>query len=297
MLHKGDKNAFDADKSSTFEKDPSKKWKIEYGDGSEASGIVGYDTVTIGGLAIKKQAIELARHVSRQFAQGTADGLLGLAFHQINTITTKGSPDPQPTPVDNMITQEDIPKDAELFTSAFYSTRDEKAESFYTFGWIDEDLIKASGEKIAWADIDNSEGFWKVKSEYATINGEKVSVSGNTAIVDTGTTLALMQDDVVDALYKAIDGAKYSEEYQGYIVPNSATADKLPEFKVCIGEKEFLIQKEDLLFAPADSDYWYGGVQSRGSMPFDILGDTFLKSIYAVSDTTSPTPFYLCKRS
>lgn len=27
----------------------------------------------------------------------------------------------------------------------------------------------------------------------------------------------------------------------------------------------------------------YGGIQSRGSMTFDILGDTFLKSIYAVS--------------
>ena len=28
----------------------------------------------------------------------------------------------------------------------------------------------------------------------------------------------------------------------------------------------------------------YGGIQSRGTMTFDILGDTFLKGIYAVFD-------------
>ena len=28
----------------------------------------------------------------------------------------------------------------------------------------------------------------------------------------------------------------------------------------------------------------YGGIQSRGDMTFDILGDTFLKGIYAVFD-------------
>lgn len=35
--------------------------------------------------------------------------------------------------------------------------------------------------------------------------------------------------------------------------------------------------------AEAKQGYIYGGIQSRGDMPFDILGDTMLKSIYAVS--------------
>jgi hypothetical protein len=39
--------------------------------------------------------------------------------------------------------------------------------------------------------------------------------------------------------------------------------------------------------AEAKQGFVYGGIQSRGSMTFDILGDTMLKSIYAVS-----TPFY-----
>lgn len=186
-----------------------------------------------------------------------------------------------------MITQEDIPKDAELFTSAFYSSRDDDARSFYTFGWIDQDLVTASGEEISWTEIDNSQGFWMFPSASAIVNGQTINQSGNTAIADTGTTLALVSDQVCDALYKSIKGATYSSQYQGYIVPNSVTVQDLPDFSVAIGDKQFVIQKEDLVFAPADDSHWYGGVQSRGDMTFDILGDTFLKSVYAVCDPSS----------
>jgi hypothetical protein len=122
-------------------------------------------------------------------------------------------------------------------------------------------------------------------SESVTINGKKLHLSGNKAIADTGTTLALLSDEVVDALYKKIPGAEYSEEYQGYTVPRNIKLEELPDFSVAVGGKQFVIQKEDLLFAPANNEAWYGGVQSRGENPFDILGDTFLKSIYAVSST------------
>jgi len=278
------KTPFDPSKSETFKLDKTKTWKIGYGDGSSASGSVGTDVVTIGGLPIKNQAVELASKLSDQFAQGEAAGLLGLAFPQINTIMTNGAPDPQPTPVVNMIAQAEIPKEAELFTSAFYSERDDGQRSFYTFGWIDEDLVKASGQDIAWTDINNSEGFWMFSSQTATINGQVHELSGNKAIADTGTTLALVSDEVCDALYKSIPGAKYSESYQGFVIPTSVKVDDLPDLSVAIGAKEFVIQKEDLLFALADKDHWYGGVQSRGQNPFDILGDTFLKSVYAIWD-------------
>ncbi|KAK0739966.1 aspartic peptidase domain-containing protein [Apiosordaria backusii] len=278
-------DAFKHAESSTFELLKHKSWKIQYGDGSTASGFVGHDTISIGGLVIKQQAVEVAKHVSSQFSQGVMGGLLGLAFKQINTVyTTLGMRDPQPTPVDNMIAQEDIPKEAELFTSAFYSSRDLQPESFYTFGWIDQDLVKKSGEEITWAKVDNSQGFWLFDSESASIDGNKVELSGNKAIADTGTTLALISDEACDALYKKIDGASYSEQYQGYLIPKTVKVDDLPDFSVAVGEKEFVIQKEDLIFADADDSNYYGGVQSRGSMPFDILGGTFLKSIYAIWD-------------
>ncbi|KAI1093163.1 acid protease [Rostrohypoxylon terebratum] len=278
-------NAFDPKKSKTFEKLSGKKWKIQYGDGSTASGDCGSDTLILGNLSIKKQTIECATKLSRQFSQGTSDGLLGLAWGKINTVTDSGEADPQATPVENMIKQDDIPKEAELFTSAFYSTRDKGAESFYTFGFIDQDLVKKSGQEIQWTQIDNKEGFWSFSSESCAINGEKVKLSGNTAIADTGTTLALVSDKVVEKLYEQIPGAIYDWLNQGYIFPTTVKANELPEIKVAVGDQEYLIQKEDLAFALTDDKkYWYGGIQSRGMMPFDILGDTFLKSAYVIWD-------------
>lgn len=55
--------------------------------------------------------------------------------------------------------------------------------------------------------------------------------------------------------------------------------------KFAVGNTLFIVQKEDLAFSDNSNGYVYGGIQSRGSLGFDILGDTFLKGIYAVSST------------
>lgn len=106
-------NVFDPKKSGTFKKTSGATWKISYGDGSNASGDVGTDNVDIGGLVVERQSIELAKALSAQFASGVGDGLLGLAFGSINTVTPK----PVATPVESMIAQKDIPKTSELFTA------------------------------------------------------------------------------------------------------------------------------------------------------------------------------------
>ncbi|KAL7784306.1 aspartic peptidase domain-containing protein [Trichoderma ceciliae] len=275
---------FNPTSSSTFKKLTDQTWKISYGDGSSASGDCGSDNVTVGGLTIKNQTVELASKLAQQFAQGTGDGLLGLAWPQINTVMTNGKSTPANTPVANMISQDDVPSDTQLFTAAFYSERDANVESFYTFGYIDTDLVSSSGQDITWTDVDSSQGFWMFPSTSSSVNGKAISQSGNTAIADTGTTLALVSDEVCEALYKAIPGATYDNSQQGYVFPMSTDVSSLPEFKVSVGDTQFVIQPEDLAFAPAGDNKWYGGVQSRGSNPFDILGDVFLKSVYAIFD-------------
>ena len=206
---------------------------------------------------------------------------MGLAWGSINTVT----PTPVQTPVENMISEQDIPQSAELFTVNLGSWRDanepDGGKSFYTFGYIDEDTV--NGQEIAYTPIDNSQGFWMFNSTSATVNGTTVDQSGNTAIADTGTTLALVADATCEAIYKAIPGAKYDSTQQGWVFPSSTTADQLPVVTFAVGDKQFAVQKEDLGFADAGNGMVYGGIQSRGSMTFDILGDTFLKGIYAAS--------------
>jgi hypothetical protein len=274
---------FDPSKSSTYKNKEGSTWQISYGDGSSASGTVGNDNVNIGGVIVKGQAIEIADKLSAQFAQGAEDGLLGLAFGSINTVQPKAVN----TPVDNMISQDDIPKSAALFTAKLGSWRDadepDKGESFYTFGYIDQDTVKASEADISYTPVDNSQGFWMFDSASATVNGKTITRSGNKAIADTGTTLALIDDETCQAIYGAIEGAVYDDENQGWIYPSNTPADKLPVISFGVGDKQYVVQKEDLGFTEAKSGFVYGGIQSRGSMTFDILGDTFLKAIYAVS--------------
>jgi hypothetical protein len=83
--------------------------------------------IAIGNITVENQAIELANKLSSQFTQdATSDGLLGLAFGSINTV----KPTAVKTPVENMIAQEDIPQNAELFTCYLSSVKNAGEESF-----------------------------------------------------------------------------------------------------------------------------------------------------------------------
>jgi hypothetical protein len=146
-----------------------------------------------------------------------------------------------------------------------------------------QDTVTATGQQIAYTPVDNSKGFWMFDSSTYSINGQSATQSGNKAVADTGTTLMLCSDTFVDAVYQAIPGATYDSQSQGYIFPANTTADQLPVVTVAVGDNQYTIQKEDLAFSDAGNGMVYGGIQSRGDMTFDILGDVFLKAIYAVS--------------
>ena len=196
-----------------------------------------------------------------------------------------------------MIQQTAIAGKSELFTAYLGSYKDDneadKGESFYTFGHIDKEALgwsKVGLNDIHYTPIDSTNGFWQFPSTSAKIGGiEGVGATvvhlgaSNTAIADTGTTLALLSDEVCEQIYKKIKGAHYNERVQGYVFPMNTGAMGLPAVEIKVGEHFFYIQKEDLAYADAGNGYIYGGVQSRGDLPFDILGDTFLKGIYAVS--------------
>ena len=110
--------------------------------------------------------------------------------------------------------QQDIPQTAELFTANLGSTKNTSDASFYTFGYIDREVVTASGGEIVYTDVDNSQGFWMFPSTSAQVNGTAVNAAGNTAIADTGTTLALVSDALCKAIYAAIPGSKLDQQQQ-----------------------------------------------------------------------------------
>ena len=93
-------------RSNSAKKISGASWDISYGDGSSSQGDVYQDTVTIGGLTVSSQAVEAAKKVSSTFTQDSVtDGLVGLAFSSINTV----SPTQQKTFFDNAKSSLDQP--------------------------------------------------------------------------------------------------------------------------------------------------------------------------------------------
>lgn len=78
-------NMYSPNKSSTSAIKPGYTWTVEYGDLSYSSGNIFTDNVTIGGITVASQAIEVAEEVSSAFTANTQiDGLIGMAFARIN---------------------------------------------------------------------------------------------------------------------------------------------------------------------------------------------------------------------
>ncbi|KAH8688973.1 aspartic proteinase II-1 [Talaromyces proteolyticus] len=249
-------------------------WDISYGDGSSASGDVYTDTVKVGGVSFDKQAIEAATKASSEFTQNTEiDGLLGLAFSSINTV----SPKPQKTFFDNV-------KDY-LSKPIFGVLLKHGAPGVYDFGFTDDS--KYTGE-ITYTDVDDSEGFWSFTADgYSVGSSSEDSVSASesvTGIADTGTTL-LLDDSIVDAYYKKVDGAEYDSSQGGYVFPSSTTP---PDLSFKIGGYTATVPGKYIAFASVGSDQIYGGLQSNSGIGLSIFGDVFLKSQYVVFDSEGP---------
>ncbi|CAI7633267.1 Penicillopepsin-1 [Penicillium manginii] len=244
-------------------------WSISYGDGSSASGDVYTDTVTVGGVTASKQAVEAASRISSQFQQDTDnDGLLGLAFSSINTV----SPNPQKTFFDSV--------KSSLAKPLFAVSLKHAAPGVYDFGFIDSSKYTGS---IAYTSVDNSQGFWSFD-----VDGYKVgskSGSGFSGIADTGTTLLLLDDSVVSAYYAQVSGAKNDQSVGGYVFPCSTT---LPSFSVTIGSYTATVPGTLINYGDSGAGSCIGGIQSNSGIGFSIFGDIFLKSQYVVFDASGP---------
>ncbi|KAI1332445.1 secreted aspartic proteinase precursor [Xylariaceae sp. FL0255] len=259
--------------SSTSKKLSGYTWEIEYGDGSSSSGIVYDDKVTIGGLTVATQAVESAEKVSSEFVEDpNSDGLLGLAFSSLNTV----SPKQQLTWFDNIKST----LNAELFAVDFHSG----AAGVFDFGYIDTTRYTGS---ISYASISESQGFWEFDaSGYAVGSGSFVSTTID-GIADTGTTLVYLPDSVVSAYYKSVSGAKNSNTYGGYVFSCSAT---LPSFTFGVGSGRITIPASYINFGPVESgsSTCFGGIQSSDGIGLNIFGDVALKSAYVIFDASVP---------
>ncbi|RAH49808.1 pepsin-like aspartic protease [Aspergillus brunneoviolaceus CBS 621.78] len=267
--------------STTFKDMPGATFNVSYGDNSFAAGPVGTDTVNIGGAIVKNQAIGIPTEVSQSFIEDTnSNGLVGLGFSSINSI----EPQAQNTFFANAAANLDEP----VFTSAIKS--DGVGE--YGFGLIDSSKYQGTMANVS---VDSSNGYWQFDTtEFAVGNGSIQTINNTqTAIADTGTSLMLMDQQVVDAYYADVPSAVYVSSAGGYIFPCNTT---LPSFSIAIGSQHLATVPGNLIeFSKVGTNtttgqaLCYGGIQSNSGASLQILGDVFLKAFYVVFDMRGPS--------
>ncbi|KAK3312131.1 penicillopepsin [Apodospora peruviana] len=262
-------------RSSTFKMLPGATFEIKYGDGSGAAGNVGTDTVDVGGVVVKNQAVELATDVTQSFIDDAANnGLLGLAFSQLNTV----QPQQQKTFFDNV-----LPSLAEpLFTADLRKG----TAGAYEFGRID--ATKFTGD-MTWIPVDTANGFWQFPTAGFAVGGDGTNLQQTqtaAAIADTGTTLMLVSQDVADGYYSQVDGAENNAQVGGITIPCDAA---LPDLFVDVGGVYTArIKGEDINFARVQGNICFGGVQPTTS-ELQIWGDIFFKSQFVAFNAGNNT--------
>ncbi|KAI8965210.1 endothiapepsin [Daldinia sp. FL1419] len=265
--------AYDPSKSSSAKQISGASWDISYGDGSSSSGDVYTDVVTVGGVTFKSQAVEAAKKVSQQFqTDSNNDGLLGLAFSSINTV----SPKPQKTFFDNVASS--------LDTAAWTADLKYHEAGTYDFGVVDKS--KYTGD-ITYTKVDNSDGFWSFSSSGYGVGNSSFKSSPFSGIADTGTTLALLPSEIVQTYYKQVSGAKLDAQQGGYVFPCSAS---LPDFVFGVEDVKFSIPGKFINYAPNDDTTCFGGIQTNEGLPFSIFGDVALKAAFVVFDASEGSP-------
>ncbi|QDS73141.1 hypothetical protein FKW77_001759 [Venturia effusa] len=265
----GQHSAFDPAQSKTFQPMQGATWSISYGDGSGAAGTVGMDVVNIGGATATRQAVELATAVSQSFAKDTNnDGLVGLAFSQLNTI----KPTKQTTFFDSVMPQLAMP--------VFSVDLKNDSTGTYQFGAID--MTKAQGP-LTTIPVNAASGFWQVDSPSVTIGNSKVANQGGSpAIADTGTSLLLVDPQVANAYYAKVQGATNDAQVGGFTYPCNA---QLPDFGVAMGPSyTAMVPGNAITFAQVDANTCFGGVQSNGGANLQIYGDVMFRTQYVVFD-------------
>jgi hypothetical protein len=241
---------------------------VLYGDGAGASGIVYTDTVTVGGTYFDLQAVQSAVQVSEAISADTfSSGILGMANGGANTVR----PTPQRTYIENISNQLVQP----LFTVNLQKGR----PGNYNFGYINKAEFQGP---LQYTPINLESPFWEV-----VISGYQVGATGESrarpwrAVVDTGTTLVLIEDDIANDYYSQIPGAGFDEFIGMYVVPCNA---QLPDFYFTIDSYKGRVPGNYINYSPATETKCYGGLQSNEGMDVSIIGDVLIKAQFVVFD-------------
>jgi len=295
-------------KSPSFVEVRQQTFATKYADGETLAGIIGRETVTLGGITVKNQTVAVVDNANWH-GDGKSSGLIGMAFPSVTRAHDTSNPAAKRIVKYNPI----------FFT--MYKAGLIKPTFSLTLNRLDEGpgvlalggLPKSIKHENRWArapmeylsimptigGIAKEYTLYAVKAGGFTVNGAKVSSSPN-VVIDSGTTLSYLPTTVVNALAKGFNPPAKS----GGMLSLAGTAvqagmmtipcnAKPPKFAIVINGTSLAIDARELIHVVARNAATRaavlctlsvapsGGVGAGG---LSILGGPFLRSVLAVFD-------------
>ncbi|KAG9485398.1 gastricsin-like [Eleutherodactylus coqui] len=266
----GNHHVFNPSQSSTYTTN-GQQFTMSYGSGS-VSGVFGYDTVNVQGLAINNQEFGLTYTESgSSFYYSQFDGIFGMAYP---AMSAGGAT----TAMQGMLQQN-------LLNNPIFSVYMGSQSGEVIFGGVDNSLY--SGQ-ILWAPV-TQEVYWQIGIDAFSINGQATGwcSQGCQAIVDTGTSPLTVPQQYMGTLLQTL-GAQQGQN--GQFLVNCNNVQNLPSISFTINGNQFPIPPSGYIIQ--NNGYCTVGVEetylpSQNGQPLWILGDVFLRQYYSVYDMSN----------
>uniref|UniRef100_A0A7S3G4M9 Peptidase A1 domain-containing protein n=1 Tax=Palpitomonas bilix TaxID=652834 RepID=A0A7S3G4M9_9EUKA len=245
-----------------------------YGDGSGAEGYLAKETISIGGASgtaiCTVTMAELGGDGQGQFEPPVVDGIMGLAFEALNC-----NPTCSPPVLPTILQSSGLP-----LQFAFYMTPSGGA---LILGGNDADYYDST--TLSYTDLlqgSNGYEYYTVKMTDFAVGGSSVGLSESslnkgTVIVDSGTTLMMLENDVYDAFVTQLKATCNG----GSAVPGlCSSSGALADSDSIIGGKCFSLSSSDFNLYP-DVTVTFDGGATAVVPPLMYLGG------YAVPASTA----------
>lgn len=243
----------------------SKPFSISYGSGAVA-GMLVTDNIEFAGMVLP-MTFGLANTTSSDFNSFPIDGILGLSLTKSST----------PSFIDTLVASKSLKSN--IFGICLNREADGQNTGEINFGAPDTSRYTGSLTYMT-VDVATSGGDWSILMDNVGFGTKQGGITGKQAYIDTGTSFIFCPPADAAILHALIPGATTPDEGVTYHVPCTTTTSVTFTF----GGITFTVSSEDWVSPPANGQCT-SNIYGRAVVPGAwLLGDTFLKNVYAVFD-------------
>ena len=262
---------YSANDSSTYEYVDS-QFTITYVDGTGSSGDYASDTFAFGGVSIDNLRFGIG------YTSSKSVGVLGIGYAAHEVAASYGAP------YSNL--PQKLVEDGLISTNAYSLWLNDLDASTgeILFGGVNTE--KYTGELQTVPIVPEQGGVYAeliIALTAVGANGNQGSISDNlryAALLDSGSSLMYLPNDIADAIFPAV-GAEWDEN-QGTAFVDCSLADSTETLDLTFSSPTIRIPMNELVLTAGADTCILGVARAGSSVP--VLGDTFLRSAYAVYD-------------